>query len=304
MNYKLIYVDFEPVCRQAGLSADRQALMNAEILKTRYEFIDYSMIIGYLEIMIPYVVFETIHLGPVPIYIWGVMQAIAFIVALLVGIYLAKEKKINPEHILNLIIICLIFGFLGARIFYVIQNWGDYKNFFDIFKVWQGGMVFYGGFVVAFVAGLLYVWWKELDFWKMADIIAICMAIGLFVGRGGCFLIHDHMGVEMERAWPWGIVMEDGVVRHETSLYALLSGFIIFLILWFLRKRIKIDGILFGIFLIWYSVIRFFVIDWFRDYVIRYWDLTISQWISVAVFLIGIVILVYCYIVERKKLRN
>jgi len=242
--------------------------------------------------MIPYFQFDTIHIGSISIYVWGLFQAFAFLAAWIVGRHLCKEKKIDTDHILNLIIICLIAAFIGARFFYVVENIKDYDNFWDFLRVWQGGMVFYGGFIFAFVAGLWYIKWKKLDFWKMADIVAICMAIGLFVGRMGCFMIHDHLGVVMEKAWPWGVVMQDGLVRHETSLYASLSGLIIFIILWFLRKRIKIDGVLFGVFLMWYSLIRFFVIDWFRDFVIRYGNLTISQWISIPLFTVGLIIII------------
>jgi len=242
--------------------------------------------------MIPYFQFDTIQIGSFSIFVWGLFQALAFLVAWLVGRHLAKEKGINPDHILNLVIICLISAFVGARLFYVIENWGEYDSFWNVFRVWQGGMVFYGGFIFAFIAGLWYVLWRKLDFWKMADIVAICLAIGLFVGRIGCFMIHDHLGIVMGRVWPWGIVMEDGVIRHETSLYASLSALVIFLILWFLRKRIKIDGVLFGVFLMWYSLIRFFIIDMFRDFVIRYWNLTISQWISIPLFIVGLVIII------------
>lgn len=242
--------------------------------------------------MITYKVFETIGLGPVRLHIWGIFLALAFLAAYFVGAYLAKEKKIKTDHILNLIIIGLISSFIGSRIFYVIENWFDYKNdIWSVFKVWQGGMVFYGGFMAAFVCCYFYVKYKKLNFWKMADIVAIMLSLGLFVGRIGCFMIHDHLGVVMKHNWFWGINMGGGVIRHETALYESLLSLIVFFILWFSRKRSKVDGILFALFLIFYSLIRFFAVDFFRDFVIRYYNLTVSQWISIMIFCLGIWIL-------------
>lgn len=241
--------------------------------------------------MIPYFVLEYINLGPVKIFVWGLIQALAFLLAWLVANYLAKEKKINTNHILNLVLLSLVGGFVGGRLFYIIQYYNEFNNFWDIFKVWEGGMVFYGGLFLAFVLDLIYIFKKKLNFWKIADILSLAMSFGLFIGRIGCFMIHDHLGVIMNKPWFFGLKMANGIVRHETALYELIINLIFFLIFWFLRKKIKIDGIIFASFLIWYSFFRFLIIDMFRVYDVRYYNLTISQWLSIVLFGIGVYIL-------------
>ncbi|MDD3887898.1 MAG: prolipoprotein diacylglyceryl transferase [Patescibacteria group bacterium] len=248
--------------------------------------------------MIPYFVLEYINLGPVKIFVWGLFQALAFLLAWFVANHLAKERKIDTDHILNLVLLSLVGGFIGGRIFYVIQYFSEFKNFWDIFKVWEGGMVFYGGLFLAFVFDLIYILEKKINFWKIVDIMSLAMAFGLFIGRIGCFLIHDHLGVVMERAWFFGINMGNGVIRHETAMYELLLCLLFFIIFWLLRKRIKTDGIIFASFLIWYSFFRFLIIDMFRSFDVRYYNLTISQWLSILIGIMGLIIL---YKLKTKK---
>lgn len=241
--------------------------------------------------MLPYFTIEYINLGFAKIYIWGLFQALAFLFAWLVANYLAKEKKINSDHILNLVLLSLLGGFVGGRLFYVIQYYNEFNNFWQIFRVWEGGMVFYGGLFLAAIFDLIYIWKKKLNFWQICDIIAFALSLGLFVGRIGCFLIHDHLGIIMGRAWFFGINIGDGIVRHETAMYESLLCLLFFLIFWFLRNKFKQDGIIFAAFLIWYSFFRFLIIDMFRAFDVRYYNLTISQLISVGVFVLGLTIL-------------
>ncbi len=241
--------------------------------------------------MIPYFTFEYINLGPVKIFVWGLFQALAFVLAWFVANYLAKERKINTGHILNLVLLSLIGGFVGGRIFYAIQYFSEYKNIWDIFKVWEGGMVFYGGLFLAFILDFIYIWKKRIDFWKIADILVIALSFGLFVGRIGCFMIHDHLGIVMQRAWFFGLNMENGVIRHETAMYESLLCLLFFIIFWFLRKKIKTDGIIFASFLVWYSLFRFLIIDMFRSFDVRYYNLTISQWLSILIGVVGLIII-------------
>ncbi|MFA6296813.1 MAG: prolipoprotein diacylglyceryl transferase [Patescibacteria group bacterium] len=254
--------------------------------------------------MIPYFTLEYINLGPVKIFVWGLFQAFAFLLAWYFANRLAKEKKINTDHILNLVLLSLIGGFVGGRIFYLIQYHNEFKNFWDIFKVWEGGMVFYGGLILAFILDLIYIFKQKLNFWKVVDVISLAMSFGLFVGRIGCFLIHDHLGIVMKNVRFFGINMGNGVVRHETAMYESLLCLLFFVIFWLLRKKIKTDGVIFASFLIWYSFFRFLIIDMFRNFDVRYFNLTISQWISILVAVIGLIILIKLKLKNNKKNMN
>ena len=242
--------------------------------------------------MIPYLLFEKIDLGPISIQVWGLFVVLAFCFALFIAYHEAKRLKISSRHIFNLGAYSLLGALVGARLFYVAVHWNFYyRNFLDIFKIWQGGLILYGGAIFAFLIDLMYIRKHKLNFWQIADLAAPAVAFGLFVGRIGCFAIHDHLGKVMDRPWPWGINYF-GEIRHETALYSALNGLLMFLGMWMIRKRIKKEGVLFLIFLVWYSVARF-IIDAFRDFDIRVWGLTGSQYISIILFLVAAYLLLF-----------
>jgi phosphatidylglycerol:prolipoprotein diacylglycerol transferase len=247
--------------------------------------------------MIPYKPIETISLGPITIRTWGLMVALGFLAALLVGVYEAKRKKINVDHIYSICLYAIIFGLLGGRLFYVAAHLDHYRqNPLSVLKIWEGGMVFYGGFLAASLAICLYIRKHKLDIWKIADIVALSLGVGIFFGRIGCYLIGDHMGKITD--FFLGVTYF-GEIRHNTALYSSLAGLVIFLILWFLKNRIRISGVLFIIFIFWYSVTRFFI-DQFRDFDIRLYGLTGSQFLSIIVFFVAIYLLRYR--LESKKI--
>jgi len=235
--------------------------------------------------MIPYHPITEISLGPLTIQTWGLMVALGFLAALVVGIYEAKRKKIAVDHIYNILLLAIIFGMLGGRLFYVILFWENYRdNLLNILKMWEGGAVFYGGFILAAAAILYYIRKKKLSLWQITDIATISIAVGLFIGRIGCYLIGDHMGKVTE--FITGVTYY-GEIRHNTAMYSSLMGLTFFLVIWPLRKKIKIPGVILSLFLIWYSCTRFFI-DHLRDFDPRFYGLTISQYLSVVILAAGV----------------
>ncbi len=244
--------------------------------------------------MIPYQVYDKITLGPITLYTWGLMVGIAFIVGLFVALREAKRKGIEADKIINLAILVLIGSFVGARLVYVFQYLNYYlANPLDILKVWQGGVVFYGGLGGALLLGWAYIKKSKLSFWKVADTVAPSAALGIFIGRIGCLLINDHIGAIT--ALPWGIKYISDVLRHPVAGYLSLNGLILFLFLWLIRKKVGKVGLLFLVFLFWYAATRFFL-DFTRcsdlplcD--LRWWGMTFSQWGSIGILiLIGIIV--------------
>ncbi len=240
--------------------------------------------------MIPYHPITEIPLGPVSIKTWGLMVALGFLAALLVGIAETKRHQIKPDHMYNIMLLGIIFGLLGGRLLYVAVHWSHYgQNLIDIFKLWEGGAIFYGGFALAAAVIYYYIRKHKLSFWRIADITALSLGIGIFVGRIGCYLIGDHMGKVTE--FITGVTYF-GEIRHNTAMYSSLVGLIFFLVIWPLRKKIKTSGVIFAVFLIWYSFTRFFI-DHLRDFDIRVYGLTGSQYLSVALLIFGIALLIY-----------
>lgn len=219
-------------------------------------------------------------IGPINIYSYGLMLALAFFV----GIYLtqrrADKEGIDKNKILDLGFYLLLSGILGARLFFIVINWQDYKeNPLDILKVWEGGLVFYGGFILAFTVALYYLKKEKISFLKMLDIIAPSLALGISIGRIGCFLN--------------GCCYAKNP-RLPIQLWESALALLIFFILLAIEKYKKFNGFLFWIFLFLYSLSRL-MMEGLRDYPANYIfaGLTISQYISIILINLSLVCLVY-----------
>jgi phosphatidylglycerol:prolipoprotein diacylglycerol transferase len=254
--------------------------------------------------MLPYGPITEIHLGPITIQTWGLMVALGFIVGIFLILHQARREGYKVDKLIDLSLIIFIAAMIGSRVFYVILFWPDFVGqWIEALKIWKGGMVFYGGFIFAVAAWLIYARAQKMNVWKMADWGAPALAIGLAIGRVGCHLIQDHPGTPT--SVPWGINY-GGMIRHETALYDLLANLIIFLLIWlWLRRKNLPVGLLFFIYLAWAGMSRF-VIDFFRACDLPHSDprffvfgnfggLTISQIIAVGLVIIGVLTVKYLY---------
>lgn len=246
--------------------------------------------------MIPYFVFEEINLGFVRIQFWGLMLVTAILVGLWILWKETKKLNISGNIILNLALIIVIGSLVGARFYYVLNELPYFiENPVDIFKVWQGGMGFFGGLIFAVFFGWLYLKKKGIKFFIISDIVVISLAIGEAITRIGCFCIHDHLGKVTN--FPLGIQYM-GEVRHETALYSLVNTLILFIVLLILRRKEigKKEGFLTAFYMVWYGAITFFI------YSLRATDLPgsdptwgilrPSQYFSLLLFILGLVIFI------------
>lgn len=243
--------------------------------------------------MIPYFIFDHFTIGPLTFYTWGFFVGLAFAVGYFFILHQAKKKNIPAQKILILVWVIFLGAALGSRAAYLLQFPREWLA--DVSLLWkfnQGGLMLWGGILGAILFGWLYVKWAKLGFWKIADLLTPAIALGIGIGRIGCFLINDHLGASTNL--PWGILWPDGVVRHPAALYELLAGFALFAVFWYLRKKIQKPGQLFLLFLASYATIRF-LLDFLRapDGFFadpRWWGLTSSQWISIIIFCTAIII--------------
>jgi prolipoprotein diacylglyceryltransferase len=124
-----------------------------------------------------------------PIFGYGAMLFVAFVVCVFLGSWRARKVGVSPDRVMDMAIWVFVFGILGARITYMIQYHVPVSEFFFI---WNGGLVFYGSFIGGvvgyFVAYVLVFKKYNLSNWKMADLVAPCLAVGLCLGRMGCYL--------------------------------------------------------------------------------------------------------------------
>lgn len=247
--------------------------------------------------MLPYIHYPVLlNIGSLKIHTFGLMIALGFIVAILLVIKFGKEKGYRIDHLTNIAFISLFSGTIGARVLYVLERWDLYKDYlFDIIKVWEGGMAWFGGLIFAILASYIYMKANKLNFLKVSDICAIPLAVGLFIGRIGCLLGDGgHVG---KITTSFLGVMVNGELRHYTVVYEFMFLIPLIILLFLLRKKEYFDGALFMIFLGGYSIGRFFT-DFFRADP-TYWGLTAPQIISAVMFTI-----ISIFLIKRLLKRN
>jgi len=238
------------------------------------------------------------HLGSFPVHSYGVMIALAFLAGLWTATLRARREKISGETIADVTLWLMVGGIIGARIVYVATYWREeFKNqpLTEIFMIQHGGLVYYGGLIGAMIAGMIYIRWKKLPLWKIADVLAPSCALGNVFGRIGCLLNGCCYGRAC--SLPWAISFpEDNPLGsptypvHPTEIYDALLNFGVYLFLAWLFRRKKFDGQIFTTYLLCYAVTRSFV-EYFRgDYTNLHYHLglTPAQWISVPIFVTGL----------------
>ena len=226
--------------------------------------------------------------------------SLAYILGIVIGWILCKKifiKKSDISEKFDDYITYLIIGIiLGGRIGYVIfYNFSYYlDNIFDIFKIWQGGMSFHGGLLGVIASSYIFAKKNNQNPFFYLDQVSLVAPIGIFFGRLANFINSELYGTATNMPWSVIFVEVDNLSRHPSQLYeAILEGIILFLILiYFMNKGyLKKPGLISGLFLILYSLFRFFV-EFFRvpDEQIGYLflNLTMGQIISLVFASIGI----------------
>lgn len=245
--------------------------------------------------MLPY-----LNLFGLKIPSYGLMMALAFIAAIVLCYYRAKKAGLDVDKILNLAIIAIITGMVGAYLLYIFVTYsfseiiGSIKDgSFYVFK--SGGLVFYGGFILAAVCCIGYVLIKKLSLAEYATAIIPSIPLAHAIGRVGCFMAGCCYGrvcdtvVSVIYTNPIGGAPVGVPVFPVQLLEAVLNLIIFAILLVYTRKKAKSFSSVF-LYLLCYSIVRF-TVEYFRADEIRgiFLGLSTSQWISIALLLIGIV---------------
>ncbi len=241
------------------------------------------------------------RIGPLAIRWYGLMYVISFFCVLILCKYQLKEKKC--VHLTPLLENVLFVGFLGlivgARLGFCFFYYPNYflKNPLEIIAIWKGGMSFHGGMLGAILAGYLYLKKHNQSFLWWADLVAVVAPIGLFFGRIGNFINGELFG--KPSSLPWAMVFPDGgpIPRHPVQLYeALVTGLILFLIMWNLRRKPWVEGTKLAIFFILYGVLRFlfeFLREPAQSVSLIFGWMTMGQILCLGMIVLGIFLLIY-----------
>jgi phosphatidylglycerol:prolipoprotein diacylglycerol transferase len=216
---------------------------------------------------------------------------------LLLGISLALREAgrvgYNRQAIMDMVFYVVVAGIVGSRILYVVQNFSAYRNHpLEAFKLWEGGLVFYGALLFGLPVGWLLMKRHGYRFWRLFDVFAPSLALGQAVGRMGCFFAGCCYGCPSEL--PWAITFSHpqslaptGVPLHPTQLYTSLALGVIFLILLGMRKHTRFPGELACVYLMLHSAVRFSIEFLRDDFRLLLWHQAISftQVVSIGLFL-------------------
>lgn len=237
------------------------------------------------------------QIGPLSVRWYGIIISLG----MALGIYLAyrevKREHQNPDHLLNMLLLLIPSAIIGARLYYVIFQWDFYaSNPGKIFAIWEGGLAIHGGVIAGILVVVLYCYFKKLDFFRWADMLAPSLILGQAIGRWGNFANHEAFGpiIEDGSFWSWVPlqVYADGAYHHPTFLYESLCDLAIFIFLFILIRKQHRAGTIFAWYLILYSIARFFI-EGLRMDSLMIGGLRTAQIVSLICIATGIVIL-YC----------
>jgi phosphatidylglycerol:prolipoprotein diacylglycerol transferase len=241
-----------------------------------------------------------VSLGPFEIRYYGLVYVIGFLITYLYLNHLLKSKKLSltKEELYDLIFYTMLGVLIGSRLlhclvwepsYYLSQPW-------KILFIWEGGMAFHGGLIG--VAISTYIFWrkpeikKKVSFAKLADVISIPAAVMLAIGRIANFINGELPGRVTNAGWCWYFPGYNGC-RHPQQLYAAAKRFIIFGWMLLLNSRKHKDGFIF------WNMVTFFglgrvIIDFYRDDP-TYFGLTAGQYMSLAMFVVGVIVIIRYY---------
>ena len=246
------------------------------------------------------------RIGPLYVYSYGLMVAVGFAVATLLAYKHADDFGINKERIIDLGIVMLICGIIGARIVYVALNFQYYvRNPPEIINLAKGGLVWYGAFIFGMIAAAWFLKKNRISFWEAADLFAPYIALAQAFGRIGCFLNGCCYGSAAPSSFLLSVVFpEESVLRYPTQIFSVIVLLAIFVILRIWQKKRHFAGEIFLGYGLLYSMKRFGV-EFFRgDYPKILYGLTISQFISLGLFTVCLSLFIYRCLKWKNSLKS
>ncbi|HQE22806.1 MAG TPA: prolipoprotein diacylglyceryl transferase [Syntrophomonadaceae bacterium] len=231
--------------------------------------------------------------GSLRLYSWGFMLAIAVLIAIWGVGRLFEREGYDKDTVFEMIILMVICGLVGSHLAYIlVYQWEEFLAdpliFFNI-KNGIEGMIWYGAFIGGLIPFLIYIWKKDMPFWKVADMFAPFLALGYALVRVGCFLRGCCYGEITTSAWGVVFPAVDEFVRHPTQLYSSAMNLVLFaFLIWFYPRR-KFSGQVFLLYLIGYCIYRF-IVEFFRENVIFYGFLSMGQVYTLGLLVVAVLL--------------
>lgn len=243
-----------------------------------------------------------LDLGFIQIYWYSIFIFVALLVACTVIYKEAKKRGIDEDTLINMTFGTVIFGIIGARLYYVLFNLPYYsKNIVEIFEIWNGGLAIHGGIIFGLLSIIVFCKKRKMNVMRMLDIIVVGLIIGQAIGRWGNFFNSEAYGAitTLEKLQSQGIpqFIIDGMYilgeyRQPTFFYESVGCVFGFLAMLIIRcgKYLK-RGNLTAFYLVWYGILRFLV-EGLRTDSLMLGPIKMAQAVSLLFVLIGIIIFI------------
>jgi phosphatidylglycerol:prolipoprotein diacylglycerol transferase len=238
------------------------------------------------------------ELSSIPIHSYGVMLGLSLVVGWYLTLGLAERDKLPKETLANCYVFTALSAVVMSRVLYYVTNPGEFKSFWEIFALWRGGLVAYGGFLGGFLGSVIYLRRQKVPLWPWADVAAPSLASGLMLTRIGCYFFGCDFGKPLPLGAPdwlkkmgtfphwaegtlphgsgspaWVQHVQHNLVAfdaaeslpvHPTQIYESLVGAALLALLFWVRKNLKFRGQVFLAFTFAYGVLRF-LLEMIRD---------------------------------------
>ena len=245
-----------------------------------------------------------LKLGPISIRWYAICIVSGLILAVYLSMKEAPRKKINPDAIIDFILIAFPLAIVGARLYYVVFEWGYYSQHLgEIFAIWNGGIAIYGGLLTGALVLYLFSRRRLIEPIDFLDIAAPSVMIAQSIGRWGNFFNQEAYGAAVKSlnylpSFIRDQMYIDGSYRQPTFLYESIWNLLGFLLILILRRKPQFlrQGEVTAFYLIWYGFGRM-IIEGMRTDSLMFAGLRVSQWLSMILILVGLAIIIY----QRRK---
>lgn len=235
-----------------------------------------------------------LQIGGFTLYTHGIMAVLGIILGSYIIYLLAKREKLDTTYLFDNVVFAVLVGIIGARVSYFIMYRDQFSSFSEIFYLWQGGMVSYGGFIPGIITFVLLLRGQKAKINKWLPISSIGFMAGLILGRIGNIFAGEYAGIATTSKYNLGGYIP--VTLYECLLIVIILAVssIIY------AKNTYLKKYLFVIFILLYTSGRF-IIDFWRDESKVFLHISIGQIVSLLIFIITTIILITELVKERKS---
>lgn len=248
-----------------------------------------------------------------PIYYYGICMALAVLSGFYLSFFITKKdyKEIDTDILYDVITVAILGGFVCARLYYCLVNYGYYsQNLAEIFNFRQGGLAIHGGLIGGVLFGSIYAYIKKYPILKLLDIFAYGLLLAQAVGRWGNFFNNEAFGLPA-RHFIGVFIPETSRISgyefykyfHPTFLYESILNILALLVLYFVVRNVKnrFDGLIFAGYLILYSIIRFLIEGLRLDCIVNVGAFHLPQIVSIITIFIAILFIFVLQIKQKNK---